>query len=103
MNPFTKQNVLLAALALALGPGQPPARAAATDKPAVNFPDPVVATGKGFEIKRSQLDDAFLSYNTSVAANGGSIPEGERSVIQIQFAGTPDHHENLDAKGDGGR
>ncbi len=82
MNPFTKQNVLLAALALALGPGQPPARAAATDKPAVNFPDPVVATGKGFEIKRSQLDDAFLSYNTSVAANGGSIPEGERSVIR---------------------
>jgi peptidyl-prolyl cis-trans isomerase C len=82
MNPFTKQNVTLAALALALSQWQPSARAAAPDKPAVNFPDPVVATGKGFEIKTSQLDDAFLSYSTSVAANGGSIPETDRADIR---------------------
>ncbi len=70
--------MLLAALALALWPWQPAARAVSPDKPADMFPDPVIATGKGFEIKRSQLDEAFLSYNTSIVANGGSIPENER-------------------------
>ena len=82
MNSFTKQILFPAALALALCQSQPSACAAAADKPADIFPDPVVATGKGFEIKRSQLDDAFLSYNASVAANGGSIPEGERSTVR---------------------
>jgi peptidyl-prolyl cis-trans isomerase C len=82
MNSFTKQNVLLAALTVALFQWQPAARAVSSDKPAEIFPDPVVATGKGFEIKRSQLDEAFLSYNTSVAANGGSIPEDQRSVVR---------------------
>jgi peptidyl-prolyl cis-trans isomerase C len=82
---FAKQNVLLAALALALWQWQPPARAASTNIPAVNFPDPVVASGKGFEIKRSQLDDAFLSYSASVAANGGSIPESDRADIRSKL------------------
>ena len=85
MNPFTKQNLLPAALALALWQWQAPARAASTNTPAVSFPDPVVATGKGFEIKRSQLDDAFLSYSSSVAANGGSIPEDQRSEIRSKL------------------
>jgi peptidyl-prolyl cis-trans isomerase C len=85
MNPFTKQTLLPAALALALWQWQSPACAAATNTPAVNFSDPVVATGKGFEIKRSQLDDAFLSYSSSVAANGGSIPENERAEIRSKL------------------
>jgi peptidyl-prolyl cis-trans isomerase C len=85
MNPFTKHNLLPAALALALWQWQPPARAASTNTPAVSFPDPVIATGKGFEIKRSQLDDAFLSYSSSVAANGGSIPEDQRSEIRSKL------------------
>jgi peptidyl-prolyl cis-trans isomerase C len=85
MNPFTKQNLLPAALALALWQWQPPARAASTNIPAVNFPDPVIATGKGFEVKRSQLDDAFLSYSASVAANGGSIPEDQRSELRSKL------------------
>jgi peptidyl-prolyl cis-trans isomerase C len=85
MNPFTKQILLPAALALALWQWQSPARAASPDTPAVNFSDPVVATGKGFEIKRSQLDDAFLSYSSSVAANGGSIPENERAEIKSKL------------------
>src|SRR5271154_4090082 len=82
MDPFTKRNVLLAGLALALWQSQPAARAGATDKPADIFPDPVVATGKGFEIKNSQLNDAFLNYNASVAANGGSIPEDQRNEVR---------------------
>jgi peptidyl-prolyl cis-trans isomerase C len=85
MNPFTKQNLLPAALALALWPWPTPARAASTNTPADIFSDPVIATGKGFEIKRSQLDDAFLSYSTTVAANGGSIPEDQRSEIRSKL------------------
>jgi peptidyl-prolyl cis-trans isomerase C len=82
MNPFTKKTVLLAGLALTLWQCQPAARAASPDKTADIFPDPVIATGKGFEIKSSQLNDAFMSYSTSVAANGGSIPEDERSTVK---------------------
>jgi peptidyl-prolyl cis-trans isomerase C len=82
MNSITKQKVVLTALVLALCQCQPAARAVSSDKPAEIFPDPVVATGKGFEIKRSQLDEAFISYNSSVAANGGSIPEDQRIAVR---------------------
>lgn len=68
-------------LALGLCQWQPAACAAAATSSAL-FPDPVVATGKGFEIHQSQLDDAFLSYSTSVAANGGSVPEDERDMVR---------------------
>ena len=57
-------------------------RATAAGTTADGFSDPVVASGKGFQIKRSQLDDAFLSYNTSVAANGGAIPEDQRDTVR---------------------
>jgi peptidyl-prolyl cis-trans isomerase C len=82
MNPFTKQNVLLAGLALTLWQWQPAARAASPDKSADIFPDPVVAAGNGFEIKNSQLNDTFLNYNASVVANGGSIPEDQRNEVR---------------------
>jgi len=82
MKLFTKQYILLTGLALALCQWQPAARAATPDKPADIFPDSVIATGKGFEIKNSQLNDAFLTYNTSVAANGGSIPENQRDTVR---------------------
>jgi len=82
MNLLSRQTVLLAGLALTLWQWQPAAHAAAPDKPADIFPDPVIATGKGFEIKTSQLNDAFLSYNASVAASGGSIPEDQRDVVK---------------------
>jgi peptidyl-prolyl cis-trans isomerase C len=78
MNRFTKQTALVAVLAAALTQ-TPVARAAAASAPT---DDPPVATGKGFVVTRSQLDDAFVSYNTSVAANGGSIPEDQRSEIR---------------------
>jgi peptidyl-prolyl cis-trans isomerase C len=82
MNPFTKQNVLLAGLALTLWQWQPAARAASPDNSSDIFPDPVVATGKGFEIKNSQLNEAFLSYSAKVEASGNSIAEDQRSMIR---------------------
>ena len=32
------------------------------------FGDPVIATGKNVEVKRSQLDEAFISYRANLAA-----------------------------------
>ena len=75
----TISKTLLGALTAALFSVQPGVRAETTN---IAEADPVIATAKGFEIKRSQLEDAFLSYNTSVAANGGSIPESQRSEIK---------------------
>ncbi len=82
MNPFTKQNVLLAGLALTLWQCQPAVCAAAPDKSADLFPDPVIATGKGFEITSSQLNDAYLHYNASVVSRGHTIPEEQRGVVR---------------------
>ena len=81
MKSLTKQKLLLATLALTLWQLPAFARAAAPDA-GVTFPDPVIASGKGFEIKRSQLDDAFASYSATIAANGQSIPATERSDIR---------------------
>ncbi|MGD0816097.1 MAG: peptidylprolyl isomerase [Verrucomicrobiota bacterium] len=85
MNRFTKLNVLLAALALGLWQWPSAVDAAAPGNPAVNFTDSVVATGKGFEIKRSQLDDAFVSYSAGIAANGGSIREDQRDGVRAKL------------------
>jgi peptidyl-prolyl cis-trans isomerase C len=82
MNSFTKHNILLAGLALTLWQWQPAARAATPDKPADTSPDPVVATGKGFEIKNSQVEDAFQSYNANVTAKGSSIPSDKLSMVR---------------------
>ena len=82
MNPFSKHGVLLAGLLLASCPWPPEVRADATNKPADLFPDSVVASGKGFEIKTSQLNEAFINYNASVVANGGTIPYDQRNDVR---------------------
>lgn len=82
MNIFSKHNIYLAGLAFALWQTPFPAWAAAPDKPAALFSDPVVATGKGFEIKNSELDEAFLNYSTTLAANGGGIPDDQRDEVR---------------------
>lgn len=83
MKLLTTKTLLTGALALALW--QCPAISrAATPGGGVTFADPVIASGNGFEIKRSQLDDAFASYSASVAAGGGNIPNDERSMIRGQ-------------------
>ncbi|MCL5096332.1 MAG: peptidylprolyl isomerase [Candidatus Omnitrophica bacterium] len=48
------------------------------------FPDEVVARGKGFEIKRSQVDEAFTTYRASVAAQGQAVPESRRAELEDQ-------------------
>lgn len=84
MKLLTTRNLLLGALTLALWQTPLTSRAATPDA-GVTFTDPVVATGNGFSIKRSQLDEAFASYSASVAANGGSIPAAQRSELRGQI------------------
>src|ERR1051325_6670596 len=46
------------------------------------FKDEVVARGKGFEIKQSQLDEAFVAFKASAMANRRPVPEAQRSTIE---------------------
>jgi peptidyl-prolyl cis-trans isomerase C len=46
------------------------------------FADPVLAKGKGFEVKKSEVEDAFIDYKANVASRGQTIPEDKRSIIE---------------------
>jgi parvulin-like peptidyl-prolyl isomerase len=60
-------------------------RAKTADGTSSGSNDPIVATGKGFEIKRSQLDDAFISYSANATASGSAIPEADRPVVRSKL------------------
>jgi parvulin-like peptidyl-prolyl isomerase len=60
----------------------PPAR---PNKFAELFADEVVARGKGVEVKRSQLDEAFIAYKANLAARGQSLGDDERTVRESQL------------------
>src|SRR5438093_866123 len=90
-----KRNMKLSALfgAMALAafvaeaadkPASKPA-AAPTTKPASLFPDEVIVKGKGIEIKRSVLDDAFIALKANAAAQGQVIPEGQRAMLEARL------------------
>src|SRR4026207_2412185 len=46
---------------------------------------PVLAKGKGLEIRRSQLDDAFIAFRANLAARGQTIPEAKREAAEAQL------------------
>ncbi|HEX4119829.1 MAG TPA: peptidylprolyl isomerase [Verrucomicrobiae bacterium] len=75
---------LVALLACASLQWHSTARAASSETPAL-FPDPVIATGKGFEIKRSQVDEAYLNYSASEAAKGTTIPDADRELVRSRL------------------
>jgi len=58
--------------------------ASAQDKSAASlFPDPVVATGKGIEIKRSAVEDAFITEKALVLEQQHiSIPDSDRRRVE---------------------
>ncbi len=60
-------------------------RAATPGTNAPLFSDSVVATAKGFEIKRSQVDEAFIEYNATVVAAGHAIPDQDRAMIRAKL------------------
>ena len=71
--------------ALALAAGSSAAAESATEKAAALFGNPVVARGRGFEIKRGQVDDAFLSLRANMAAQGRAVPEAERPLQEARL------------------
>ena len=46
---------------------------------------PVIAKGKGLEIRRSQLDDAFIAFRANLAARGQNLAEGRREGAEAQL------------------
>ncbi len=46
---------------------------------------PVIAKGKGVEVRRGQLDDAFVAYSANLAARGSQIPAGRRQAAEAQL------------------
>ena len=51
------------------------------------FGDPVIAQGKGFEIKRSELDEVMMGIKSTAAARGQTIPPGQLTQIEGQLLG----------------
>lgn len=49
------------------------------------FDDPVLARGKGVEIKRSQLEEAFINYRANLAARGQNLLDSQRTTREAQL------------------
>ncbi len=49
------------------------------------FDDPVIARGKGIEVKRSQLEDAIIQYKANLAVRGQTLSESQRATREAQL------------------
>src|SRR5258706_3402359 len=49
------------------------------------FADPVIVRGKGLEVKRSQVDDAFTAYAANLAAHGQNLTDENRPMREAQL------------------
>src|SRR5438445_164274 len=47
--------------------------------------DEVVAKGKGCEVKRSQIDESFITYQANMSARGQTVPEADRERVETQL------------------
>src|SRR5438552_14250156 len=58
-------------------------------KPAVDakqiFPDDTLCKGKGVEIKRSQVDEAFVQFKANLIARGQVLSESKRDLAESQL------------------
>jgi parvulin-like peptidyl-prolyl isomerase len=48
------------------------------------FPDPLIASGTGVQVKRSELDDVVTSLKSAAAAKGETIPAERLVLIEAQ-------------------
>lgn len=84
--------VALAAIALDAGAataGSGPAATnsgAAKSEPTISdlLPDDVIARGKGFEIKRSKLDQAMVNARANARARGQEIPAAQVPLLELR-------------------
>ena len=81
-------NLLLVAFGAGMAWAAPDPAAApnapANAKAGELFPDVPVVKAKGFEIKRSQLDDAVTSIKSTSVARGQSIPPDQMAMMEQQ-------------------
>lgn len=49
------------------------------------FPDPVVAKGKGFEIRQSELDEAVANLRATLATQNQTIPDRDRNAVAARL------------------
>jgi len=60
-----------------------------TPKPAASsvqlFPDDILIKGKAVEVKRSELDEAFLQFKANLNARGQVLPEDRREQVESQL------------------
>ena len=85
-------SATLAAVLLALpqtqGATPPPVadtNASPVDAMTALFGDPVIVKGRGFEIKRSELDEVIVGLKSAAAAHGETISPEQLSGIQSQM------------------
>jgi peptidyl-prolyl cis-trans isomerase C len=64
-----------------------PASAKPADAMTALFGDPVIARGKGFEIKRSELDQVVTGIKSAAAARGQAVPPAQMTQIEGQLLG----------------
>ncbi len=62
-----------------------PPMSKADAKLAALFGDPVLAKGKGFEVKRSQLDASILTFKGAMAARGQTVSPVEMERVEPQL------------------
>lgn len=46
------------------------------------FANPVLAKGKGFEIKQNEIEEGFIDYKANMASRGQSVREDQRSIVE---------------------
>jgi peptidyl-prolyl cis-trans isomerase C len=49
------------------------------------FDDPVVARGKGVEVKQSQVEEAFIAFKAQMAVRNQMVPESRRAALESQL------------------
>lgn len=88
---IVQRNVLSAAFlcfALIAAPAAEPAAQTAlkADDPFASlFDDPVVARGKGVEVKQSQVEEAFIAFKAQMAVRNQVVPESRRPALEAQL------------------
>jgi peptidyl-prolyl cis-trans isomerase C len=89
MNSQTIKALSGAMLMAAMGVQAAEATKAATPRPAIDaksiFPDDTLCKGQGIEIRRSQVDDAFVQFKANLTARGQVLPEGKRDLVESQL------------------
>src|SRR5687768_286769 len=49
------------------------------------FDDPIVARGKGVEIRQGRLEETFIHHKANLASRGKAMPEGQRALREAQL------------------